>query len=81
MARKAATVERKTVIGGILYLTLSIILMSSGQWKKPADFYIKYEAPALAEEQKDVQEEIQYVEHLKTRMGIQSYMTPNPWAR
>ena len=25
MARKAATVERKTVIGGILYLTLSII--------------------------------------------------------
>ena len=81
MARKAATVERKTVIGGVLYLTLSIILMSSGQWKKPADFYIKYEGPALVDEQKEVQEEIQYMEHIKTRMALQSYMTPNPWMK
>jgi hypothetical protein len=69
------------VIGGILYLTLSIILMSSGQWKKPADFYLKYESTALVDDAKDVQEEIQYVEHLKTRMGIQSYTTPNPWIK
>lgn len=81
MAKRSESVVRKTVIGGILYLTLSIILMSSGPWKKPQDFYIKFESTALVDEVKDAQEELQYVEHLKTRMGIQSYMTPNPWAR
>ena len=81
MAKKADTVVRKTVIGGILYITLSMILMSSGPWKKPQDFYIKYEGSGLVDEVKDAQEEIQYIEHIKTRMSIQSYMTPNPWAR
>jgi hypothetical protein len=81
LARKAATIEKKTIIGGILYITISIIMMASGQWKKPQDFYIKYESTALVEEVKEAQEEIQYVEHLKTMMNIQSYMTPNPWSR
>ena len=81
MAKKADTIVRKTVIGGILYITLSIILMSSGPWKKPQDFYIKYEGPALVDEARDVQEERKYIEHLKTRMGIQSYTTPNPWIK
>ena len=81
MAKKADTIVRKTVIGGILYITLSIILMSSGPWKKPQDFYIKYEGPALVDEARDVQEETKYIEHLKTRMSIQSYTTPNPWIK
>jgi len=81
LARKAATIEKKTIIGGILYISISIIMMASGQWKKPQDFYIKYEATGIENEIKELQEERQYIEHLKTTMGIQSYMTPNPWAR
>jgi hypothetical protein len=81
LARKAATVEKKTIIGGILYITISIVMMASGQWKKPQDFYIKYESTGIENEIKELQEERQYIEQLKTTMGIQSYMTPNPWAR
>lgn len=81
LARKAATIEKKTIIGGMLYITISIIMMASGQWKKPQDFYIKYESTGIENEIKELQEERQYIEQLKTTMGIQSYMTPNPWAR
>jgi hypothetical protein len=81
MAKKADTIVRKTVLGGILYITLSIILMSSGPWKKPQDFYIKYEGTGLVNEVKEAQEEIQYIDHLKTRMSIQSYTESNPWRR
>lgn len=81
LARKAATIEKKNILGGILYISISIIMMASGQWKKPQDFYIKYEATGIEHEIKELQEERQYIEQLKTTMGIQSYMTPNPWAR
>jgi len=81
LARKAATIEKKTVIGGVLYISISIIMMASGQWKKPQDFYIKYESTGIENEIKELQEERQYIEEIKTTMGIQSYMTPNPWAR
>jgi hypothetical protein len=81
LARKAATIEKRTVIGGVLYISISIIMMASGQWKKPQDFYIKYESTGIENEIKELQEERQYIEEIKTTMGIQSYMTPNPWAR
>ncbi len=81
LARKAATIEKKTVIGGVLYISISLIMMASGQWKKPQDFYIKYESTGIENEIKELQEERQYIEEIKTTMSIQSYMTPNPWAR
>jgi len=81
LARKAATIEKKTIIGGVLYISISLIMMASGQWKKPQDFYIKYESTGIENEIKELQEERQYIEEIKTTMGIQSYMTPNPWAR
>jgi hypothetical protein len=80
IARKAATIEKKNVLGGILYITLSIVIMASGQWKKPQDFYIKYESAAIPKEIEGLKEEAAYIEHLKTRMALQSYMTPNQWA-
>ena len=80
IARKAKTIEKKTVVGGILYLTISIVMMSSGQWKKPQDFYIKYESAGIPKELEGLKEEQAYIEHLKTRMALQSYMTPNQWA-
>jgi len=81
LARKAATIEKKTIIGGVLYISISLIMMASGQWKKPQDFYIKYESTGIENEIKELQEERQYIEEIKTTMGIQSYMTPNPWSR
>jgi hypothetical protein len=80
IARKVKTIEKKTIVGGALYLTISIVMMSSGQWKKPQDFYIKYESAGLPQEIEGLKEEQAYIEHLKTRMALQSYMTPNAWA-
>jgi hypothetical protein len=80
IARKAATIEKKNVIGGILYITLSIVIMASGQWKKPQDFYIKYESAGIPHEIEGLKEELDYIEQLKTKMALQSYMTPNQWA-
>lgn len=80
VARKAKTMEKKIVVGGVLYLTISIVMMSSGQWKKPQDFYIKYESAGIPNEIENLKEELSYIEHLKTRLALQSYMTPNQWA-
>jgi hypothetical protein len=79
MARKAKTIERKNVLGGILYITLSIVIMAAGQWKKPQEFYIKFESAGLKDDIEEAKEEAAYIEHLKTRLNLQSYMIPNPW--
>ena len=73
VARKAATVEKKTVMGGLLYITLSIIIMTlpgNGQWRKPQDFYVKYEKPTIENEIKELQEELLYLNKLQEQMGI-----------
>jgi len=67
-ARKATTLEKKTVIGCLLYLTVAIILMGSGPWKKPQSFYLKYEGPNMKQELKELQEEIEYFEKVKNEM-------------
>jgi hypothetical protein len=73
VARKAATVEKKTVMGGLLYITLSIIIMTlpgNGQWRKPQNFYVKYEKPTIENEIKALQEELLYLNKLQEQMGI-----------
>ena len=70
VARKAATIEKKTVMGGLLYITLSVVIMASGQWKKPQGFYVKYEKPAIENEIKNLQEELAYINKLQEQMGI-----------
>ncbi len=80
VARKAKTIEKKIIVGGALYLTISIVMMASGQWKKPQDFYIKYESAGIPNEIEGLKEELNYIEYLKTRLALQSYMTPNQWA-
>ena len=70
VARKAATIEKKTVMGGLLYITLSVVIMASGQWKKPQEFYVKYEKPAIENEIKNLQEELAYINKLQEQMGI-----------
>ena len=68
IARKAATLEKKTVMGSLLYLTVALILMGSGPWKKPQSFYLKYEGPHMKQELKELQEEIEYFDKLKQEM-------------
>jgi hypothetical protein len=67
LAKKAATIERKTVLGGILYLTLSIVLSAAG-WKQPQSFYLKYGVAELKAELQDVQAELAHIERLKKQM-------------
>jgi hypothetical protein len=68
MAKRSTSIERKTILGGVFYLTLNIVLMSSGQWKKPQDFYLKYEIPALQQELKEAQHKLDYIQRLKLQM-------------
>lgn len=68
MAKRSASIERKTILGGVFYLTLNIVLMSSGQWKKPQDFYLKYEVPALQQELIDTQRELDHIRRLQLQM-------------
>ena len=68
IARKATTLEKKTVMGCLLYLTVAIILMGSGPWKKPQSFYLKYEGPNMKQELVELQEEIEHFEKLKKEM-------------
>ena len=68
MARRAVTVERKTVIGCILYIALALFLMGFGPWKNPSIFYIKYEAKHIEKEIAELQEEREHIKKLKKRM-------------
>jgi hypothetical protein len=73
VAKRATTVEKKTAMGALLYITLSIVIMTmppKGQWRKPQDFYVKYEKPAIENEIKNLQEELAYINKLQEQMGI-----------
>jgi hypothetical protein len=68
MAKRSVSIERKTILGGVFYLTLNVVLMSSGQWKKPQDFYMKYEIPALQAELKEAQQKLDAIQRMKLQM-------------
>ena len=68
LARKAATIETKTVAGCLLYIAVSLVIMGSSQWKTPQSFYLKYEGPRMKQELKELQEKIDYFDKLKQDM-------------
>jgi hypothetical protein len=70
LAKKAATIERKTVMGGLLYITLSIVIMASGQWKKPQSFYLKYEGTAIEHEIESLKAELEHINTIKKQTGM-----------
>jgi hypothetical protein len=67
LARKTQSIERKTILGGILYLSLSIVL-SAATWKQPQSFYLKYGVIELKAELRELQEELDHIERLKKQM-------------
>ena len=70
VARKAKTDERKTVMGCLLYLTITIVIMSLGQWKKPQSFYLKYEPAHIESEIEELKEELAYLNTLKRDLNM-----------
>lgn len=68
LAKKTTSIERRTVLGGILYLTLNIVIMSSSQWKQPQSFYIKYGAAEIESQIKDMQKELDHINQIKKQM-------------
>jgi len=81
LARKSASVEGKTFLGCILYITFSLVLMGSSQWKEPSKFYVKYEAAHIDEEIKGLQEEKAHLELLKKYMLEKGLMTEDDLRR
>ena len=67
-AWKTPSVEKKTVMGCLLYLTISVLMMSFGQWKKPQSFYIKYEGAQIEHEIKALQKERGKISKVKQYM-------------
>jgi len=70
IAKKATTDEKKTVMGCLLYITITVVIMASGPWKKPQTFYLKYEPPHIAHEIEELQEELAYLNKLKKELGV-----------
>ena len=68
IAWRTASVVKKTVLGCLLYLTFSLFIMGSGQWKTPSKFYVKYEAAHIGHEIQELQEEQEYLEYLRNYM-------------
>jgi hypothetical protein len=68
LAKKAASLERKTILGGVLYITLSIVLMASSQWKKPQSFYMKYGLEEIHYELQEKQKELEHMNQIKKQM-------------
>jgi len=67
-AWKASSIEKKTVMGCLLYLNISVLLMSPGQWKKPQTFYIKYESAHIEDKIKTLEKEREKILELKQYM-------------
>jgi hypothetical protein len=70
IAKKAQTAEKKTVMGCLLYITITVVIMASGPWKKPQSFYLKYEPSHIAHEIEELQEELTYLNKLKKELGM-----------
>ena len=68
VARRSASIETKTVMGCLLYITFAIFLMGMGQWKQPSKFYVTYEAAHIDSEIKELQEEKEHLNFLKKYM-------------
>jgi hypothetical protein len=70
LAKKATGIQKQTVLGGLLYLSASIVLMAFTQWQRPQTFYLLHEKPVIEHEIKSLQEELAYLNQLREKLGI-----------
>ena len=64
-------------MGGLLYLTVSVVLMALTQWQKPQTFYLQHERPVIEHEIQALQEELEYIDKLKGELGIDEKVPPS----
>ncbi|MCX8044723.1 MAG: hypothetical protein N3B18_11455 [Desulfobacterota bacterium] len=65
---RTTSLEKKTVLGCILYIVFAVFLMGADQWKRPSKFYVTYEAAHLDDEIQELQQEKFKLEKLKLYM-------------
>lgn len=58
---------KQLVLGGVLYLLLSVMLMSTGQWKKPQTYYLKYEKGNIEYKFDHLNKELDYLKKLQDK--------------
>ncbi len=68
VARKTVSLEKKTLMGCMLYITLALIIMGLQQWRQPSTFYVTYEAAHINKEIAELKEEREYLDFLKKYM-------------
>jgi hypothetical protein len=68
VARKTVSLEKKTLMGCMLYITLALIIMGLQQWRQPSTFYVTYEAAHINKEIAELKEERDYLDFLKKYM-------------
>lgn len=68
IAKKSQSKETQTVMGCLLYITLSIGLMGFFQWTKPSTFYVKYEGSHIEKQIEELEAEKRELEELKRYM-------------
>ncbi len=68
LSRRTESLAQKTLLGCILYITISLVMMGAGQWKNPSKFYVKYEAGHIDHEIEELQAEKEHLEYLKWYM-------------
>jgi hypothetical protein len=70
LAKKTSSINRQMALGGVLYLTLSVVFMAGTLWRKPLTFYLKHEGVVIEHEIKCLQEELAYMAELKKQIGM-----------
>jgi hypothetical protein len=80
LAWRATTTARKNLLGCILYITLSLVIMGSSQWKTPSKFYVKYEGAHLDHEIEELQKEKEHLNFLREYMLKEGLATEEDFA-
>ncbi len=78
VAKKTASLEKKTVMGCMLYITISFIIMSTTEWKVPSTHYVQYEADHIEREIAQLKEERKKIKELQNWMIEQGILEPEP---
>ena len=68
IAKRTTSLEKKTVMGCLLYITFALFLMGASQWKTPSKFYVTYEAAQIDKEILGLQQEKEHLNFLKKYM-------------
>jgi hypothetical protein len=79
-AWRATSTARKNLLGCLLYLTMSLVIMGSSQWKTPSKFYVKYEGAHLDHEIRELQEEKEHLNYLREYMLKEGLATEEDFA-